>query len=105
MPSTDFITRYRGRVAQLNHAYASGDAAAFDAALDAMNEDRNAVHDTARDSAVMTGVMKLSDDLAQALWRFRADPPIDAIIEFAGLGAVIDDPISTWSDGMRAGSF
>jgi chemotaxis protein CheZ len=67
MPPTDFITRYRGRLAQLNHAYAAGDAAAFEAALDAMNEGR------ARDSAVMTGVMKLSDDLAQALWRFRAD--------------------------------
>jgi chemotaxis protein CheZ len=73
MPPTEFITRYRGRLAQLNHAYASGDAAAFDAALDAMNEGRDAAHDAARDSVVMTGVMKLSDDLTQALWRFRSD--------------------------------
>lgn len=69
MPLADFIARYRGRLAQLNHAYAAGDAAAFEAALDAMAEGR----DTPRDSAVMTGVMKLSGDLAQALWRFRAD--------------------------------
>jgi chemotaxis protein CheZ len=73
MPSTDFITRYRGRLAQLNHAFAAGDAAGFDAALDAMNKERYVAHEAARDSAVMTGVMKLSDDLAQALWRFRSD--------------------------------
>ncbi len=65
MPSTDFIGRYRGRLAQLNHAYAAGDAAAFESALDALNE--------GRETAVMTGVMKLSDNLQQALWRFRAD--------------------------------
>jgi chemotaxis protein CheZ len=69
MSSTDFISRYRGRLAQLNHAYAAGDPDGFEAALDAMNEGR----ESTRDSAVLTGVMKLSDDLAQALWRFRAD--------------------------------
>jgi chemotaxis protein CheZ len=69
MPSTEFITRYRGRLAQLNHAYAAGDAVGFEAALDAMNAGR----EVTRDSAMMTGVMKLSDDLAHALWRFRSD--------------------------------
>jgi lipopolysaccharide transport system ATP-binding protein len=36
------------------------------------------------------------------LRRAEVDAKMDSIIAFAGLAAVIDDPISTWSDGMRA---
>ncbi len=64
MSNTEFTSRYRGRIAQLNHAYAAGDAAAFEATLDAMYEGR---------PAVMAEVVKLSDNLQQALARFRDD--------------------------------
>lgn len=34
--------------------------------------------------------------------RAAVEQHLPAIVEFAGLEAVIDDPISSWSDGMRA---
>ncbi|MEJ0100939.1 MAG: protein phosphatase CheZ [Pseudomonadota bacterium] len=70
MLNTEFTSRYRGKIAQLNHAYAAGDAAAFEVALDAMYEGR---------PSVMAEVVKLSDDLQQALARFRDDSRMAAL--------------------------
>jgi chemotaxis protein CheZ len=61
----DFTSRYQGRVALLNHAFAAGDAVAFEAALDALNEGRQ--------TTMLADVVRLSDNLQQALSRFRAD--------------------------------
>src|SRR5205085_10185755 len=36
------------------------------------------------------------------LRRAAVESKLDSIIEFGGLGGVMDDPIGTWSDGMRA---
>jgi chemotaxis protein CheZ len=66
LPEADFTSRYRGRMARLNHAFAAGDAAAFEAALEALED--------GRPSHIVTGVIKLSGNLHQALKRFRNDP-------------------------------
>lgn len=71
MASTKFISRYRGRLAQLNHAFASGNEAAFHAALEDMA--------IGEQSTVLADVMRLSDSLHDALQRFRADSRIDAL--------------------------
>lgn len=71
MSQVDFASRYRGKLAQLNHAFAAGDVAAFEAALDALED--------GRPSHIMTGVIKLSDNLHQALSRFRNDSRMAAL--------------------------
>ncbi len=70
MLNTEFTSRYRGKIAQLNHAYAAGDATAFEAVLDSMYESR---------PSVMADVLKLSDNLQQALARFRDDSRMAAL--------------------------
>jgi chemotaxis protein CheZ len=74
MLSADFKNNYRGRLAQLNHAFASGDEAAFEAALDAMAEGRSAA--PAPQASILADVVKLSETLHSALSRFRADSRI-----------------------------
>lgn len=71
MQHSDFMSRYRAKVAQLNHAFAAGDVSAFEAALDALEE--------GRPSHIMTGVIKFTDDLHQALSRFRNDSRMAAL--------------------------
>jgi chemotaxis protein CheZ len=71
MPATEFPSRYRGKLAQLNHAFASGDEAAFQAALDELAGGEQVT--------VLADVMKLSDSLHDALRRFRADSRIAAL--------------------------
>lgn len=71
MSSPDFASRYRGKLAQLNHAYATGDAVAFEAALEDLAGGRQ--------TSVLSDVMKLSDALHGALLRFRADSRIAAL--------------------------
>jgi chemotaxis protein CheZ len=65
MLTPDFTSRYRGKVALLNHAFAAGDPVAFEAALDALND--------GRPTTLLADVAKLTDTLHQALSRFRAD--------------------------------
>ncbi|MFN2378517.1 MAG: ABC transporter ATP-binding protein [Candidatus Binatia bacterium] len=50
---------------------------------------------TGRENAMLTGMLA---GLRQA----EVSSRMDSIVGFAELAAVIDDPISTWSDGMRA---
>jgi chemotaxis protein CheZ len=71
MPAPDFASRYRGNLAQLNHAFAAGDEAAFQAALDDLAGGEQV--------GVMADVMKLSESLHDALTRFRADSRIAAL--------------------------
>jgi chemotaxis protein CheZ len=71
MPAMEFASRYRGKLAQLNHAYATGDAAAFETALEDLC--------SGRQTSVLADVMRLSDTLHSALSRFRADSRIAAL--------------------------
>lgn len=71
MATTDFASRYRGKLAQLNHAYATGDAVAFEAALEDLCDGRQ--------TSVLADVVRLSDTLHSALTRFRADSRIAAL--------------------------
>jgi lipopolysaccharide transport system ATP-binding protein len=50
---------------------------------------------TGRENATLSGMLL-------GLRRAEVDERLSSIVEFAGLHAAIDDPISTWSDGMRA---
>jgi chemotaxis protein CheZ len=65
MPSADFLTRRRSVLAHLNHAYASGDEAAFERALDEVMLEKT--------SALMADVQRLSQSLLSAMGRFRSD--------------------------------
>jgi chemotaxis protein CheZ len=71
MPVPEFLGRYRGKLARLNHAYASGDEVAFQAALDEMAGGGQVT--------ALADVMKLSDSLHDALLRFRTDSRIAAL--------------------------
>ena len=50
---------------------------------------------TGRDNAVLSGMLSGSS-------RVKVESEMDHIIEFADLGAFIDEPIKTYSSGMRA---
>lgn len=50
---------------------------------------------TGRENATLSGMLL-------GMRRAEVARRMDGIVEFAGLAAVIDDPISSWSDGMRA---
>ncbi len=50
---------------------------------------------TGRENATLSGMLL-------GLRRAEVARRMDGIVGFAGLESVIDDPISTWSDGMRA---
>lgn len=50
---------------------------------------------TGRENAILSGMLL-------GLRRFEVDARLDSIVSFAELAGVMDDPISTWSDGMRA---
>ena len=50
---------------------------------------------TGRENATLSGMLL-------GLRRAEVAARLDSIVEFAELADVIDDPISTWSDGMRA---
>lgn len=64
MHGEEFSLRWGVRLAMLNHAYAAGDAAAFDAALDALNEGR---------PGPAADIARLSDTLRVAVARFHSD--------------------------------
>lgn len=68
---SDFASRHRGKLAELNHAFAAGDAAAFEAALDSLN--------AGRETSVLADVARLSDSLQEALLRFRTDSRIASL--------------------------
>jgi lipopolysaccharide transport system ATP-binding protein len=50
---------------------------------------------TGRENATLSGMLL-------GMRRAEVERRMDRIVEFAGLGAVLDDPLYTWSDGMRA---
>ncbi|MFN2425027.1 MAG: ABC transporter ATP-binding protein [Candidatus Binatia bacterium] len=50
---------------------------------------------TGRENAILSGMLL-------GLRRAEVDAKFDSIVAFAELAGVIDDPISSWSDGMRA---
>lgn len=50
---------------------------------------------TGRENATLSGMLL-------GLRRAEVDQRLESILDFAELGAVADDPIFTWSDGMRA---
>ncbi len=68
MPLNHFVVRHRGALAQLNHAYASGDETAFELALDELFASRK--------SMMLTDVQRLSESLLAALTRFRSESRI-----------------------------
>ncbi|HXC60797.1 MAG TPA: protein phosphatase CheZ [Steroidobacteraceae bacterium] len=68
MPVAHFVSRYRGAMAKLNHAYASGDEAAFEDLLGELNSER--------ELSMRTGIARLSQSLADALARFQLDSRI-----------------------------
>lgn len=68
MPTNHFTARHRGALAQLNHAYASGNEAEFELALDELFASRK--------SLLLTDVQRLSESLLGALTRFRSDSRI-----------------------------
>jgi len=65
------MSRYRGVMAKLNHAYAAGDEGTFDDLLGELN--------SARELSLRTGIAKLSQSLAAALARFQLDSRIAAL--------------------------
>lgn len=65
MTQPEFKSRYRGLVAQLNHAYATADEAAFSVALDGLLDECGSVR--------LSEVTRLSESLLAALTRFRSD--------------------------------
>jgi chemotaxis protein CheZ len=62
------IQRYRGIMAQLNHAFAASDTAAFEVAMDELLR--------TRESVVLSNVARVSESLLAALTRFRSDSRI-----------------------------
>lgn len=71
MPMTQFMSRYRGVMAKLNHAYAAGNETAFDELLGELH--------SARELSLRTGIAKLSQSLSDALARFQLDSRIAAL--------------------------
>lgn len=68
MTHAGFQTRYRGLLADLNHAFAAGDGAAFEAAIDASSRER--------ESSMLADVTRVSESLLAALTHFRTDSRI-----------------------------
>jgi chemotaxis protein CheZ len=68
---TQFMSRYRGVMAKLNHAYAAGNETAFDELLGELH--------SARELSLRTGIAKLSQSLSDALARFQLDSRIAAL--------------------------
>jgi chemotaxis protein CheZ len=71
MTSADMQLHYQAFMADLTHAYAAGDTAGFDAALDRALG--------LRESAVLVGVSRASQSLLAALTHFRSDSRIVAL--------------------------
>jgi chemotaxis protein CheZ len=71
MAVAQFMSRYRGALAKLNHAYAAGDEAAFENLLGELN--------SGRETSLRTGLAKLSQSLADALSSFQLDSRIAAL--------------------------
>ncbi len=74
MKSSAFTLHWGDRLAALNRAYAGGDAAAFSTALRALHEDG-----ATQSVPVLADVMKVSEDLHEALSRFRSDSRLAAL--------------------------
>jgi chemotaxis protein CheZ len=64
----EFVARHRAALAQLNHAYASGDEGNFELALEELFANRK--------SRVLADVHRLSDSLLAALAKFRSESRI-----------------------------
>lgn len=71
MQTAEFISRHRGVMAQLNHAYATADAAAFESLINDLYLEQQ--------HTLRTGLAKLSQALADALSRFQLDSRIAAL--------------------------
>ncbi|HMA12589.1 MAG TPA: protein phosphatase CheZ [Steroidobacteraceae bacterium] len=71
MHGAEFMARHRGVMAQLNHAYAIGDEAAFELLVSELHAER--------EQAMRTGIARLSQSLADALLRFQLDSRIAAL--------------------------
>jgi chemotaxis protein CheZ len=71
MQAAEFMSRHRGVMAQLNHAYATGDAAVFEKLISDLYVER--------ENALLTGLAKVSQSLADALSRFQLDSRIAAL--------------------------
>jgi chemotaxis protein CheZ len=71
MQTSEFISRHRGVMAQLNHAYATSDEATFERLITDLY--------TEREQTLRTGLAKLSQALADALAKFQLDSRIAAL--------------------------
>jgi len=71
MQTADFISRHRGVMAQLNHAYANADVATFERLITDLKVER--------EHALRTGIAKVSQALADALAKFQLDSRIAAL--------------------------
>jgi chemotaxis protein CheZ len=71
MKASDFVTRHRAALADLNHAYACGDEGAFELALDELCASRKSV--------MLHDVQRMSESLLGALTRFRSDSRLAAL--------------------------
>jgi chemotaxis protein CheZ len=71
MQAADFISRHRGVMAQLNHAYAIADESTFERLVSDLYVDR--------EHTLRTGLARLSQALADALSKFQLDSRIAAL--------------------------
>jgi chemotaxis protein CheZ len=71
MQAAEFISRHRGVMAQLNHAYAIADEATFERLVNDLYVER--------EQTLRTGLAKLSQTLANALAKFQLDSRIAAL--------------------------
>lgn len=71
MQALEFISRHRGVMAQLNHAYATADQTAFEKLVNDLYLER--------EHTLRTGLAKLSQALADALAKFQLDSRIAAL--------------------------
>jgi chemotaxis protein CheZ len=71
MQTAEFISRHRGVMARLNHAYATADVPAFESLINDLHLEK--------EHALRTGLAKLSQSLADALSRFQLDSRIAAL--------------------------
>lgn len=71
MQTAEFISRHRGVMARLNHAYATADAPVFESLIKDLYLEQ--------ETSLRTGLAKLSRALADALSRFQLDSRIAAL--------------------------
>jgi chemotaxis protein CheZ len=71
MQAAEFISRHRGVMAQLNHAYAIADEATFERLVNELYVER--------EQTLRTGLARLSQTLANALAKFQLDSRIAAL--------------------------